>query len=247
MQFDFNEEQNKMHEIASQASQLEVHNNVIEIERRDKEIASQALTDKVSLTTEQEKDEMQCDEEEEERKQLLKEAIDESGGKLSPALIRLLRNIQGIEIFLILFNFISYNLSYINFYCLGSLGKQMRGMRRLNGTVRSIHNDTTNTVKQNETIISLLKNQSTTNEKMTSYITSKNPDVGKFFPLPDGATLERFLDESDPELYKKKMKEFYDLLMTCITDKQNLFGSALMRTLFKDSFVLSHTWPSKQR
>ena len=101
MQFDFNEEQNKMHEIASQASQLEVHNNVIEIERRDKEIASQALTDKVSLTTEQEKDEMQCDEEEEERKQLLKEAIDESGGKLSPALIRLLRNIQGIEIFFI--------------------------------------------------------------------------------------------------------------------------------------------------
>lgn len=92
-----------MMEITTQSSQLNVHKQVIALEAAQKEKAIvwekekqpiDVLKDKHLLSAQQEKDEMENEKEEEERRRLLKDVIDESGGNMSPAMVRLLKNIQ---------------------------------------------------------------------------------------------------------------------------------------------------------
>ena len=100
--------------------------------------------------------------------------------------------------------------------------------------------------KQNDEIIELLKLQNERSQKMDSYLQAKIPDMGKYFPLKDIETLNNFLDDSDG-LYALRRAEFYNYLMCTppeANQKKNLFGTAIIKTLFSNEFLRITTWPA---
>lgn len=125
---------------------------------------------------------------------------------------------------------------------IGSLGKHMRNLRGTDATIRSLFNNSEENKRQNKKIIEILSSNRKENSKFSSLFSSKIPDIGEYFPIPDEATLNRFLDESDG-MYAVRCSEFYNLLKTCVTVKQNLFGSALIKTVFGTNYLIGHTWP----
>lgn len=128
---------------------------------------------------------------------------------------------------------------------LASMNRMNRSIQEAIAYARSIANDTQITRKQNEELLSLVRDQNAKNKKMNSYLMAKVPDMNDYFPLRDSATLDRFLDEWDG-LYPLRRSEFYNLLLTCASDKKNLFGTSILNTFFSSEYISSHTWPTNR-
>lgn len=131
------------------------------------------------------------------------------------------------------------------YYCLStaSLKNNMRNYRGTAALCRVIHGDNKEVLHQLGILVDLFRAQQNSNSQVNSYLTKTIPDVRKFFPLQDDESLERFLCETDG-LYALRKSEFVNLLKTCISDKQNMFGSSLMKTLFSLDYICGHTWPT---
>ena len=99
------------------------------------------------------------------------------------------------------------------------------------------------TRQQNEKIMEMLETQREDNHKMSSYLEAKIPEMGKKIPLPDMATLNRFVDDSDG-VYALRRAELYSFLYSCRTSKKKLFGTSLMKTLFSENFLRNYSWPA---
>ena len=125
----------------------------------------------------------------------------------------------------------------------GSFGKFSKTLRGNNALAKSSLEVAESTRKQNEIIIELLNQQKKDNSNMNAYIQAKIPAMGKYFPLPDVDTLMRFMDDSDG-LYSIRRAEFFNYLTNCATNKKNLFGTAIMQTLFSNDFLRVTTWPT---
>lgn len=120
-----------------------------------------------------------------------------------------------------------------------------RGLKNTNSICRSILEVSQGTRKQNDEILSLSKQQKEENKKRNSLLETKVPDLKEYFPVKDSATLRRFLDESDG-LFPVRRSLFYDMCHMCVHKKQNLFGTALLRSCFSQEYINSHVWPSKR-
>lgn len=117
-----------------------------------------------------------------------------------------------------------------------------RNLAHTNGVVRSIQDDTTASRRHNEMFIELFQKQQEDNKKMISYLEEKIPDMSDYFPLKNDAALERFMDKSDG-FYHLRRAEFYNMLVSHRSNKDNLFATTLMRRCFSKKFIRFHTWP----
>ena len=113
-----------------------------------------------------------------------------------------------------------------------------------NSIVRSNHQDLQAIKKENKTIIELLNKSRDENRKVNSYLQANIPDMKSFFPLQDEEMLQRFLDETDG-LFPLRRQEFCNMILPCVTDKKNSFGTAILNTFFSKNFIKTHSWPSK--
>lgn len=91
----------------------------------------------------------------------------------------------------------------------------------------------------------MLTSQKDENAKVNGYLKTKIPNMAEFFPLKDSESLERFLDSSDG-LFHLRRAEFANLLIPCVSEKKNLFGTAVLNSLFSDEFVKTHSWPTNR-
>ena len=89
----------------------------------------------------------------------------------------------------------------------------------------------------------MVRGQCEDNQKLISQVKIKIPDMSTYFPLPDSATLARFLDESDG-MYEHRTAELENLLILCLSNKKNLFGTSLINTFFSTSYINTHSWPT---
>ena len=118
-----------------------------------------------------------------------------------------------------------------------------RSLRVTDSTCRSILENAQATRRQNDILLELLRCQKEENSKLNAYLQAKLPNMGEFFPLKDGETLQRFMDNSDG-LFSIRRGEMYNLMFTCVSDKSNLFGTAILKTFFSQNFINTHTWPT---
>ena len=92
-------------------------------------------------------------------------------------------------------------------------------------------------------IIKLLLDQKEENKKVRSLVEAKIPDLKEFFPLKDSAALDRFLDQSDG-LYPLRRSQFYNMLLLCVHEKQNTFGTSILKAFFSPDYIKTHRWPT---
>ena len=116
-------------------------------------------------------------------------------------------------------------------------------LKNTNAIARAVLEDTSATRKQNEVLLSLLTEQRQENRKMCSYIEAQIPDINHYFPVKDDEALNRFFDESDGR-YPLRRSEFYNLLMSCLNDKENLMRTSMLKTFFSQKYINTHVWPS---
>ena len=83
------------------------------------------------------------------------------------------------------------------------------------------------------------------NDRMNSYLKSKIPNMTEYFPLRDSNSVERFLDNSDG-LFNLRRSEFENMLIPCIHEKKNLFGTAVLKAFFSNEFIQTHSWPTQK-
>lgn len=136
-----------------------------------------------------------------------------------------------------------FDAKNITGFFLASLSKMSSKLRLSNDIIRSIKNDTTATRNQNDLLVKMFKEQKEDNQRMNAFLHSKIPDMNDYFPLKDTAAMDRFLDEWDG-LYPLKRSEFYNMLINCVSEKPNLFGTAILNTFFSEEFIKTHSWPS---
>lgn len=125
------------------------------------------------------------------------------------------------------------------------MSSMARGLKVTNSICRSILEVSQGTRKQNDELLTLTKGQKTENQKMNTFLQAKIPDIKKYFPIPDTATLRQFLDDSDG-LFALKRSEFYNMCSCCAHEKKNLFGTAVLRNFFAQSYINTHIWPTKR-
>ena len=129
------------------------------------------------------------------------------------------------------------------FIPLAAFSNLTRSLRLTDATCRSILENAQATRRQNDILLELLKCQKKENSKLNSYLQAKLPNLGDYFPLKDSPTLARFMDNSDG-LFSLRRGEMYNLMLTCVHEKKNIFATSLLNTFFSTEFIMTHTWPT---
>lgn len=118
--------------------------------------------------------------------------------------------------------------------------------KNLNGSnaiCRSLLEQAVANKKQQDVMMSLLIEQRDENRKMSSIFKARIPDINQFFPIKNNDDLARFLDTSDG-LYPLRRSEFYNRILSLLSDKNNLFGTALLNSCFSEDYIKNHVWPT---
>ena len=231
LKFTVEEEQDKMNEIGLLTKKLQVHQQQRKIEQQErKEKLEKEKEEKarefIRLT--QESNNQYLDHEYNEwekdkitRKALIQDVVEEAmeeGNPIPKSVMKLIDHFKG------------------------SFAKFSKSLRGNNAIAKASLEIAESNRKKNDIIIEMLTCQREHNQKMNSYVQAKIPNMNEYFPLPDRQTLLRFLDPSDG-LYPLRRAEFYNFLVTNLSNKNNLFGTALMRSLFSGNFLKTQTWP----
>lgn len=117
-----------------------------------------------------------------------------------------------------------------------------RNIHSTNDIVRSNHERLLCNEQTNKIVIEMLKDIKEEMRQYNFHIKMETADVGKYFPLDCDEDLQEFMDRGHPE-WPSRMKGFYHLLFTTVTQKKRRFGGALLHALFTRNFISCHRWP----